>query len=78
MTKVHQRRNLHSLMRGGKTEIIDSVVRNSEWMEVDLTDAEILARLYRLNSITKCFASTLRLVVSDIESFANVRVQCLT
>jgi hypothetical protein len=65
-------------MSGGKTEVIDGVVRNGEWMEVDLTDAEVLARLYWFNSITKCFASTLRLVVSDIETFANVSLQCLT
>ena len=59
VTKVHQGRDLHALMCGSETEIVDGVVRNCERMKVDLADAKVLARLDLFNSIAKSFAATL-------------------
>ena len=56
VTKVHHRRDLHALVRGRETEIVDSVVRNRERMKIDLADAKVFARLDLLDSIAQVTA----------------------
>src|SRR5205807_7084675 len=41
--KIHGRCDLHSVMRGGKAEIVHCIVRHREWMKVDLADTEVPA-----------------------------------
>src|SRR5207253_8852924 len=40
--KVHRGCDLHSVMPRGKDEVIYRIVRNREWVKVDLADREVL------------------------------------
>src|SRR6185369_3788108 len=38
VTEIHYRRDLHALVSGGETEVVDGVVWNCERMKIDFTD----------------------------------------
>ena len=42
MAKIHQRRDLHTVVRCRETKIIDRVVRHRERVKVDRADAKVL------------------------------------
>src|SRR5687768_3847111 len=52
VAKVHHGGDLHALVSGSETEIINGVVRNRKRMKIDLADPEIFTRLDLLNSIS--------------------------
>src|SRR6185369_6676198 len=76
VTKIHYGGDLHALVSGSETEVVDCVVRNCERMKIDLADAEVFARLDLLDSIAQCFGATTRLFSVDVETFADVSVEC--
>ena len=51
VTEVHQRGYLDTRVCGGESKIIDRVVGNGKWVEIDLPNPEILARLDLLHPV---------------------------
>src|SRR5215208_3381546 len=73
--EIHHRCDLHALVRGGETKIINSVVRNSERMKIDLADAKVFARLDLLDAIAQRFGAPPRFIARDVEPLAYVSVE---
>ena len=76
VTEVHHGGDLYALVSCSETEIVDGVVRNRERMKIDLADAKVFARLDLLHSIAQCFSAAARFFVADVDSFADVSVEC--
>src|SRR6185369_12550733 len=70
-------RDLHALVRGSETEVVDSVVWNRERMKVDLADTKIFARLDLLDAIAQSLHASTRLFVSNVDLLADVSVESL-
>src|SRR6185503_6767170 len=74
VTKIHQRRNLHALVRCGEAEVVDRVVGNREGMKVYLANAEVFARFYLLDTILEGSSSFSGLFVIDVDALAYVGI----
>ena len=77
MAEVHQRGNLHSLMRCRKSEVVDSVMRDREGMKINLPDAEIFARLDLFYPILERGSSLARFVTRYVELLPEICVASL-
>src|SRR5215213_1115312 len=78
VTKIHNRRELYALVCGSKTEIIDGVVRNREWVKIDFADFEVFARFDLFHAITERFGAASWFFVTDVDFLTHVRVECFS
>src|SRR2546423_2008420 len=69
VAEVHHGCDLDALVSGSETEVVDCVVRNGEWMKIDLANFEVSARLDLLHSIVERLGAAAWLFATDVESF---------
>src|SRR5215210_2481524 len=77
VAKIHHRRDLDALVSRSKPEIVDGIVRNCERVKIDLANLEVFAGFDLFHSIAKGFNAPARFIGVDVESLANVSVECL-
>src|SRR6187551_1839526 len=53
VAKIHQRCNLHALVSGRKSKVIDRVMWNCEWVKIDFPDAKVSTGLNRFDTIAQ-------------------------
>jgi hypothetical protein len=64
-------------MRGSKSEVVDSIMRDREGMKIDLADSEVFTGFDLFHSIAERGSSLARLVARYIEILAEIRVASL-
>src|SRR5258706_9954062 len=79
VTKIEQRRDLHSVVRGRESKIVDRIMRHGKRMKLDLSDLKVAAGIDLDSTIAQSVGALSGLVVRDPDAsgFANVGVSRL-
>src|SRR5581483_1159112 len=77
VAKVHQRRDLHAVVRGGEPKVIHGIVRDRERMKFDLADLKVASGIYLDRAIAQSIGAPPRLVAGNIASLTNVSLSRL-
>src|SRR6266550_5359427 len=76
VTKIEQRRDLHSVVRGRESKIVDRIMRHGKRMKLDLSDLKVAAGIDLDSTIAQSIGALSGLVIGDPDSsgLANVSV----
>src|SRR2546430_3780231 len=76
VTKIKQGRDLHSVVRGRETKIVDRIVRHSERMKLNLSDLKVAAGIDLDSTVSQSIGALSGLVIGDPDSsgLANVGI----
>jgi hypothetical protein len=77
VTEVHHGGDLHAVVSCSEAEIVDSIVRKSERMKIDLANAKVFARLDLFDAIAERTSAATRFFSVYIETFADVSIEGL-